>query len=80
MALVERQADHRHLMDKRELRANLLAHVLGVVLSFTLALAVMYMGYKLVQHDHELAGYTALLAGASGIIGSVYKSIRKQPE
>ena len=77
MTLVEKEQQHRHLMDRRELRADFIVYMSGSIFGFLLALAVIIVGYKLVQDGHDVAGYATLLAGASGLIGSVVVGARR---
>lgn len=80
MDLVESEAKHRHKMELRTINGSIAAHILGQVLGFILAAGIIGVGGFLVNEDHDIAGYTALLAGASGLVATVVNTVRKSSD
>lgn len=80
LALAEREAEHRHSMDRRQFRWSVVVHILGQLLAFALAAGVIAVGAWLIHDGKDIAGYATLLVGAASLIAAVIRGVRPGPQ
>lgn len=80
ISMAERQAEHRHALEKRTIFGNVDAQTRGQWMGFILGLTAIIGGFTLIGLGHNALGITSVLAALTSLVTVFVIGRRRQQE
>jgi uncharacterized membrane protein len=78
IAMAERQADHRHRLERHVIRWGTFKSILGMLFAFALAVGTIGGGIYLVANGRDAGGVTAIVTALAALTGVFVYGQRRQ--